>query len=264
MTGAGVPSRREHVVRRGDPHRHVPTLRVAGLLNGSQRHHHRRPRCRRKHHPAGDVVVTTAAAPPADVTPPAVTARTPAAGATGVAVTTAVSATFNEALATPLPTVAMTGAGVPQSPGARRTTRRPAPSRSNLRVAGLLNGSQRHHHRRPRCRRKHHPAGDVVVHHRRRTTRGRHASGGDRPHAGSWGYRGRGRDRRVGTFNEALATPLPTVAMTGAGVPQSPGARRTTRRPAPSRSNLRRWPTQRFTTSPSPAPAMPPETSPRR
>jgi hypothetical protein len=56
-----------------------------------------------------DVVFNPAGS--SDVTPPAVTARTPAAGATGVAVTTAVSATFNEALATPLPTVAMTGAG---------------------------------------------------------------------------------------------------------------------------------------------------------
>jgi methionine-rich copper-binding protein CopC len=41
---------------------------------------------------------TTAAAPPADTTPPTITARTPASGATGVATSTTATATFSEAV----------------------------------------------------------------------------------------------------------------------------------------------------------------------
>ena len=41
---------------------------------------------------------TTAAAPPADTTPPTITARTPAAGATGVATSSTATATFSEAV----------------------------------------------------------------------------------------------------------------------------------------------------------------------
>ena len=41
---------------------------------------------------------TTAASPPPDTTPPTVTSRTPAAGATGVPTSTSVTATFSEAV----------------------------------------------------------------------------------------------------------------------------------------------------------------------
>jgi YVTN family beta-propeller protein len=45
-----------------------------------------------------DVVLTTQAAPPADTTPPTISSRTPASGATNVVAGTVVTATFNEAL----------------------------------------------------------------------------------------------------------------------------------------------------------------------
>ena len=52
---------------------------------------------------------TTAAAAPSDTTPPTVTARTPAAGATGVAAATTVTATFSEALQPGTAAVTLTG-----------------------------------------------------------------------------------------------------------------------------------------------------------
>ena len=52
---------------------------------------------------------TTAAPPPADTTPPTVTAKTPAAGATGVATSTTVTATFSEALQPGTAAVALAG-----------------------------------------------------------------------------------------------------------------------------------------------------------
>ena len=67
--------------------------------------------------PAGNTMVpvtwvfTTAAAPPADTTPPTVTARTPAVGATGVAVGTAVTTTFSEALQAGTVALSLTGPG---------------------------------------------------------------------------------------------------------------------------------------------------------
>ena len=54
---------------------------------------------------------TTATAPPADTTPPTVTARTPAPGATGVASTTTVTATFSEAVQPATIVVGLTGPG---------------------------------------------------------------------------------------------------------------------------------------------------------
>jgi methionine-rich copper-binding protein CopC len=54
---------------------------------------------------------TTAAAPPADTTPPTITARTPASGATGVATSTAVTATFSEALQPGTTNMTLSGPG---------------------------------------------------------------------------------------------------------------------------------------------------------
>ncbi len=56
-------------------------------------------------------VFTTAGAPPADTTPPTVTARTPAVGATGVATNTTVTVTFSEALQPDTAVLALTGPG---------------------------------------------------------------------------------------------------------------------------------------------------------
>ena len=67
--------------------------------------------------PAGNTMVpvtwlfTTAAAPPADTTAPTVTARTPAVGATGVAVGTTVTTTFSEALQAGTVALSLTGPG---------------------------------------------------------------------------------------------------------------------------------------------------------
>ena len=67
--------------------------------------------------PAGNTMVsvmwvfTTAAAPPADTTPPTVTGRTPAAGATGVSTGSTVTATFSEPLQSGTAVVSLTGAG---------------------------------------------------------------------------------------------------------------------------------------------------------
>ncbi|HET9648994.1 MAG TPA: N,N-dimethylformamidase beta subunit family domain-containing protein [Microlunatus sp.] len=52
---------------------------------------------------------TTVAAPPPDTTPPTVTARTPASGATGVATNTTVAATFSEAVQASTATIAVNG-----------------------------------------------------------------------------------------------------------------------------------------------------------
>ena len=54
---------------------------------------------------------TTAAAPPADTTPPTITARTPAAGATGVATTSTATATFSEAVQAATITMALSSPG---------------------------------------------------------------------------------------------------------------------------------------------------------
>jgi Domain of unknown function (DUF4082)/Bacterial Ig-like domain len=54
---------------------------------------------------------TTAAAPPADTTPPTITARTPSSGATGVATSTTVTATFNEAVQSSTIKMTLSGPG---------------------------------------------------------------------------------------------------------------------------------------------------------
>jgi methionine-rich copper-binding protein CopC len=54
---------------------------------------------------------TTAAAPPADTTPPTITARTPASGATGVSISIAVTATFSEAVQASTIDMALSGPG---------------------------------------------------------------------------------------------------------------------------------------------------------
>jgi hypothetical protein len=58
-----------------------------------------------------DVVFAPAGPPPPDTTPPTVTATTPAAGATGVATTTAVTATFSEPLQTGTAALSLRDAG---------------------------------------------------------------------------------------------------------------------------------------------------------
>jgi methionine-rich copper-binding protein CopC len=54
---------------------------------------------------------TTAAAPPADTTPPTITARTPASGATGVSASTTVTATFSEAVQSNTINITLSGPG---------------------------------------------------------------------------------------------------------------------------------------------------------
>jgi hypothetical protein len=56
-------------------------------------------------------VFTTASAPPADTTPPTITARTPASGATGVPTSTTVTATFDEAVQPSTINTALSGPG---------------------------------------------------------------------------------------------------------------------------------------------------------
>ncbi len=73
--------------------------------------------------PAGNTMVpvtwvfTTAAAPPADTTPPTVSGRTPAVGATGVSTGSTVTATFNEALQAGTAAISVTGPGTTAVPG---------------------------------------------------------------------------------------------------------------------------------------------------
>ena len=54
---------------------------------------------------------TTAAAPPADTTPPTITARTPASGASGVATSTTVTATFSEPVQSSTINMTLSGPG---------------------------------------------------------------------------------------------------------------------------------------------------------
>jgi methionine-rich copper-binding protein CopC len=65
---------------------------------------------------------TTAAAPPVDTTPPTVTARTPAAGATGVATSSTVSVTFSEPVQASTVVMSLTGPSGAAVTGSRSPT----------------------------------------------------------------------------------------------------------------------------------------------